>query len=132
MERIPTSSRPSLMDTTTHLAGYLFIRNISILAAKPPFGVHLAAVASTMQGIKLSRQGEGMLDFRLHDMTRNYVECRASERHARNPLIVDKHELVMYGAAAQVGINKLSGYLWIYNECHTVRYKQSVRISVDI
>ena len=124
MERIPTSSRPSLMDSTTHLAGNIFIRNIGLLAAKPPFVVHLAAVVTTVQGMKLSRAGVEMLDFRLLDTAGNYVECRAHGRHARNSLIVDKNELVVYGASVTVSQNNQSGLLWLFNDSHVVLLKR--------
>jgi len=123
--RISFSTRPSLVDPTTHLAGSIFIRNISLLAAKPPFFVHLAGIVSMVQDLKVSRQGNEMRDFRLSDISGNYVECRALGRHVHNPHIADKNEVVIYGSSVTVpqGNNK-SGYLWLFNEAHVVILKR--------
>ena len=128
VERIPSSSQPSLMDSTTHLAGNLFIRNLSFLAVKPPFVVHLAGVVSLSQGMKLSRGGEEMLDFRFIDTSGNYVDCRAFGRHARNQLIADKNELVIYGASVPSSQNSQSEFLWLHNDCHIVLLKRKCTV----
>ena len=109
-----------------HLAGNLFIPIISVLAVKPPFVVHLAAVVSAVQVMKYSRNGVEMLDFRLLDMAGNYVECRAHGRHARNPLIEDKNELVVYGATVNVPQREnQTNFMWLFNEAHVVLLRRN-------
>ena len=82
-------------------------------------------MVSKVEDKKFSRAGVEMLDFRLHDAAGNFVQCRAHDRHARNPCIVDRNEIVVYGAIANSPQNNQTGLLWLFNESHVVVLKRS-------
>ena len=66
-----------------------------------------------------------MQAFQLVDGTGKYVSCLCFARHADQENIQDGNEIILYFAAAQVGLSGNPGSLWLYNEAHVVYLRKS-------
>ena len=125
---LASGSQMSWLDEQIEVANSLFTKNFERLTCKLPFQISLAGVVASLQPEVVSQSGNPMRTFKLHDSSGKWILCTAFGRHVDNPCLVDGHEVVLYFATAQAGLNNAAGQLWLYDVAHVMMLRSGCRV----
>jgi hypothetical protein len=106
----------------------LFTRDFSKLAGTPPFSISIAGVVGSMQEETTSQNGNAMKGFQLQDTAGKYVNCTAFGRHVDSEFLADRNEIIIYFAAAKLGLGSGPGQLWLFDDCHVACVRKNCTV----
>ena len=128
IQRIPRATQDNLTNPTVHCSAALFTRDFKSLETPVPFKVSVAGVIKDVQPTTTSKNGTPMLLFKIVDMSGRFAPCMAFGRHAENPNIIERNEVVIYFTVAQAGLSNGPGQLWIYDDAHVLHLRGNAAV----